>query len=50
MNIDNQIMSIVEDGFNATYIDSLLIALFYNNNKYLLEILNLNPIKPAGIY
>jgi hypothetical protein len=50
MNNDNHIMSIVEDGFNATYIDSLLIALFYNNNKYLLEILNLNPIKPAGIY
>lgn len=50
MNNDNHITSIVEDGFNTTYIDSLLIALFYNNNKYLLEILNLNPIKPAGIY
>ena len=32
---DNFITSIVEDGMNSSYIDSLLIALFYKDNKNL---------------
>jgi hypothetical protein len=47
---DNLITSIVEDGMNSSYIDSLLIALFYKDNKNLSSILDLKPNKPCGIY
>lgn len=50
MNNDNYITSIVEDGLSSSYIDALLTALFYKNNKNLLSILDLTPAKPSGIY
>jgi hypothetical protein len=48
--LDNDIISIVEDGMNTSYIDCLLITLFYKPNKYLISQLDKNPDKPSGIY
>ena len=49
-DIDNQILSIVEDGMNTSYIDSLLIALFYKHNNNILTELDKKPQKSCGIY
>jgi len=41
---------IIEDGYNTSYLTSLLVLLFYNNNKYLNNILTSCPIVASYCY
>lgn len=44
------IYSIVENGYNTCYIDTLLVSLFYKNNENFNLILEKEPSKPEGYY
>ena len=48
INQQEQIYSIVENGYNTCYIDSVLICLFYKNDMHFL--LEEKPRKPEGYY
>ena len=52
MNIDIQhkIQCIVENGYNTSYINTLLFSLFYRPNKYLDELLSKNINNPSAYY
>ena len=48
LNKNEQIYSVVENGYNTCYIDSVLICLFYKND--INNILENTPKKPEGFY
>ena len=50
INIENQIPMVIENGYNTCYIDSLLVAIFYNKTQYVDFILDCVPRKPEGYY
>jgi ubiquitin C-terminal hydrolase len=50
INIENQIPMVIENGYNTCYIDSLLVAMFYNKSNYVDFILDCVPKKPEGFY
>ncbi len=45
-----QYLSVIENGYNTCYIDSLLVALFYKYNESLDSILYKEPNSPEGFY
>ena len=52
INIQDKIdiQCIVENGYNTSYINTLLFSLFYRPNKYLDELLNKNMNNPSAYY
>jgi hypothetical protein len=48
--MNNNIISIIEDGYNTSYITTLFIALFYNENENMNKIINDIPVEINGLY
>lgn len=47
---ENLFHFVIKGGYNTSYINSLLTSLFYRKNEYINELLNIEPINPAGYY